>query len=282
LRIALVTCERPIRRDVNVDFLGPALRLRGATVETPAWSDPSVDWAGFDLVMPSSTWDYYECEQAFRRWLGEAAAASLLVNPLELAEWNLDKRYLLELEAAGVPTIPTIWVDPGSTGTAAAAIAGREWETVVIKPVVDLGARNLARVSAEQAARMLDAYNVATMAQPYLPSVAAEGELAVIAIDGELAHSLRKLPARGDFRVQPDYGGTHEAAGIDDEIREIAAAALAAAPLDPLYARVDIVATDAGPAVIELELIEPSLYLDVEPRAAGTLADVLLAAARRR
>lgn len=281
MRIALVTCERPIERDQDVDFLAPALRRRGAEVEAPAWSDPAVDWAAFDLAMPSSTWDYHEREDEFRRWLRAVEGATCLVNPLELAEWNLDKRYLLELEAAGVPTISTVWVDPEATAEAAVEIGARRWETVVIKPVVDLGARNLTRVDAAQVERMLGAYEVATMAQPYLPSVAEEGELSLVYVDGELTHSLRKLPARGDFRVHPDYGGTHAAAAADDRAREVAAAAVAAAPGDPLYARVDIVAAESGPAVIELELVEPALYLDVAPSVAERLADALLAAARR-
>jgi glutathione synthase/RimK-type ligase-like ATP-grasp enzyme len=119
------------------------------------------------------------------------------------------------------------------------------------------------------------------MAQPYLPSVAAEGEASLVHLGGELRHSLRRQPARGDFRVQPMYGGTHAAEEIGAVIREIAAEAVAVAPSVPLYSRVDVVGTDDGPAVMELELIEPRLFLDVAPRAADTFAEALLAAAGR-
>jgi glutathione synthase/RimK-type ligase-like ATP-grasp enzyme len=279
MRIAFVTCERPVERDIDLDFLVPALKRRDAVVEVPGWSDERVDWSGFDLAMISSTWDYYERQDDFRAWLRDAAAATRLINSLEIVEWNLDKRYLLELEAAAVPTIPTVWIEPGGETEAAAEIAELGWETVVIKPVIDLGARNLVRVDAAHVEQMIAAFDVATMAQPYLPSVASEGELSLVYVGGELTHSLRKVPARGDFRVQPQYGGTHAYEEFGSVVREVAAAALAVAPSVPLYARVDVVGTDEGPAVIELELIEPALYLDTAPEAAETIADALLAAA---
>lgn len=282
MRIALVTCERPIERDDDHDFLAPALIRQGVEVEAPGWSDPRIDWRSFDLAMISSTWDYHERVGEFRDWLRATARATRLCNPRQLVEWNLDKGYLRELEAAGVPTIPTIWIEVGADapGIAASEITTAGWEDVVIKPVVDLGARNLVRVGAGLAEAMLERYSVATMAQPYLQSVAAEGELSLVYIAGELSHSLCKRPARGDFRVQPQYGGTHEAAEVSAQALEIGSRALAACPGDPLYARVDLVETDDGQlALIELELVEPALYLDVNPESASTLARALIAAA---
>jgi glutathione synthase/RimK-type ligase-like ATP-grasp enzyme len=276
--MALVTCERPIERDDDLDFLAPALRRKGVEVETPGWSDPKIDWGSFDLAMISSTWDYYERQDEFREWLKLADRATKLINPLGLVEWNLDKRYLLELEAAGVPTIPTVWIEPGGEAEAAGEIAQLGWEQVVIKPVIDLGARNLVRVPADLVEEMLERYEVATMAQPYLPSVATEGEISLIHLGGKLSHSLRKLPARGDFRVQPQYGGTHQTEEFGSVLRELAEGAIAVSPSEPLYARVDIIAAEDGPAVIEVELIEPALYLDTAPASAQTLANALLAA----
>lgn len=280
MKIALVTCERPIERDDDVDFLRPALARSGVAVETPGWSDPSVDWASFAVAMLSSTWDYHERPDDFRRWLRAAARTTRLLNPLPLVEWNLDKRYLRKLAEAGVPTIPTVWCELGGVATAAAEIERNGWQDVVIKPVVDLGARNLVRVAAELVPQMLERFPTATMAQPFLRSVAEEGELSLVYLGGELSHVLTKHPARGDFRVQPQYGGTHVAAEAPAEAIEIAAAALDAAPGDPLYARVDLLRGEGGRlALIELELIEPALYLDVAPASAPRLARALLAAA---
>ena len=282
MRIALVTCERPSERDEDVDFLAPALRRKGAEVETPAWADPRIDWGSFDLLKLSSPWDYHERPDEFRSWLRSVARSSNLQNPLPIVEWNLDKRYLRELDAGGVATIPTVWSEPGGEGAAVEELDRLGWERIVIKPVVDLNAMNLVRVPAELAGPMLERYERSVLLQPYLPSLEGAGELSLVFIAGSFSHALRKLPARGDFRVQPIYGGTHEPAEPTSSEREIAERAVALGPGDPLYARVDIVAGDAGQAlVIELELIEPSLYLDVSPPAANRLADEMLARARR-
>jgi glutathione synthase/RimK-type ligase-like ATP-grasp enzyme len=279
LRIALVTCERPVERDDDLDFLVPALKRRGVEVETPGWSDPTVDWGSFSVAMISSTWDYGDRQPEFRSWLRQAARVTRLRNPLDVVEWNFDKRYLRELAEAGVPTIPTVWSEPGEEERAWAEVERLGWDRVVIKPVVDLNAQNLVRVPPEHVLAMLGRFEVPVMVQPFLPAVSA-GELSLVYLAGELSHCLRKIPARGDFRVQPQYGGTHEAATAPAAALEVATRALAAAPGEPLYARVDLLDDDAGkPALIELELIEPSLYLDVKPTAADSLAAALLAAA---
>lgn len=281
MRIALVTCEHPIERDDDLDFLIPALTRAGAEVEAPPWSKSRVDWASFDVAMLSSTRDYHERIGEFRKWLRATAKLTRLRNSVELVDWNLDKRYLLELEAAGVPVIPTVWTDPGETETAITEIEAEGWGDLIIKPVVDLGARNLVRVPAERGRAMLERYDAPTMIQPYLPSVAATGEIGLVYAGGEFSHALRKLPARGDFRIQPQYGGTHEPLEATNEMLELGARSLAVAPgPEPLYARLDLVTLDDGSsAVIELELIEPALYLDVEPTSAVRLARALLAEA---
>jgi glutathione synthase/RimK-type ligase-like ATP-grasp enzyme len=281
--MALVTCERPTEHDEDVDFLAPALRRQGVEVETPAWSDPRVDWSSYCLVMLSSPWDYHERPDEFRAWLAATAAIANLQNPLPILEWNVDKRYLRELGDAGIPTIPTIWSEPGGESAALAEVAARGWERLVIKPAVDLGAMNLVRVETAMAERLLARYDRPVLIQPYLPSIATAGEGSLVYLGGELTHALRKQPAAGDFRIQPLYGGTHEAVEATAAEVEVAERALAAAPGDPLYARVDLVYDgDGSPLLIELELLEPALYLDVAPRAAvESLARAMLARAAR-
>src|SRR3954471_23145300 len=158
MRMALVTCERPTEHDDDIDFLAPALRRQGVEVETPPWSDPRVDWSGYDLVRLSSPWDYHERPDDFRSWLAAVAAVTNLQNPLPILEWNFDKRYLRELADAGVPTVPTVWSEPGGEVGALRRVAELGWERLVIKPAVDLGAMNLVRVEAEMAERMLARY----------------------------------------------------------------------------------------------------------------------------
>jgi glutathione synthase/RimK-type ligase-like ATP-grasp enzyme len=277
--IALATCERPITRDTDIDFLGPALRRRGADVTTAAWTDERVDWGDFDLVLLRSTWDYHTRLDRFSDWLATVAGATRLRNELETVRWNLDKRYLRELEQAGVPTIPTIWTEPGGEDEIERTVAELGWGDVVVKPVVDLGAERLARVETAMVGRILRSLDEPGMAQPFMPSLQSVGEISVVLVAGRPLHAVRKRPARGDFRVQSQYGGSHESLRAPAEALELASAALAVAPGDPLYGRVDLVADDRdGLRVIELELIEPRLYLDTAPRSAELLALATLAA----
>jgi hypothetical protein len=278
VRIALATYELPTVRDDDLDFLVPALRRRGAEVETPAWTDAGADWRSFDLVMVSSTWDYFRRVDEFRAWLRATAAATELRNGAGTIAWNLDKRYLGELESAGVPTIPTIWTEPGSEDEIERTVAELGWGDVILKPVVDLGAQRLARVEPQLVARLLRSLDEPGMAQPFMPAVETEGELSLVHIGGTLTHAVRKVPARGDFRVQSQYGGSVERIDPPAEAAEIAAAAIAAAPGEPLYARADLIRDERGELrLIELELIEPNLFLGLDPGAAEALARALLA-----
>lgn len=242
-----------------------------------------MDWSRYDAAWISSTWDYHERPQEFREWLHRAGEATRLENPADLVEWNLDKRYLRELERAGVRMVPTVWAGPGSAPEAAAEAADAGWERVVVKPAIDLGAMNLKVVGPAGVEEAVAGIAGASLVQPYLPSLEREGELSLVYFRGELAHAVHKQPAAGDFRVQEQYGGRYEAAAPgEDSIAvgaETLAALTAARPLErnPLYARVDLVRDEHGePCVIEVELIEPNLFLDVVgDRAADRFAALL-------
>jgi hypothetical protein len=248
----------------------PALERAGHHGELASWSDPAVDWTGFDAIWISSTWDYHERPGEFRAWLGRAQQATRLENPAQLVEWNLDKRYLRELEDAGVRVIPTVWAEPDGAGPAAAEATEAGWERTVVKPAIDLGAANLKVVEPAGVEEAVAAIDGASLVQPYLGSLEREGELSLVYFRGELAHAVHKQPAAGDFRVQQQYGGRYSPVEPDEDSIAVGDDTLAAlrmvlgAERDPLYARVDVVRDDHGePCVIELELIEPNLFLDV-------------------
>ena len=279
-RIAIATCAE--YEDLKVDdrLLGEALEARGAEARSVVWNEEGTKWESFDLCLVRSTWDYHEKHEQFLAWTREVAGATTLQNPADLIAWNSEKTYLRELSEAGVPTVPTLWVDRGSS-TDVEALLGREgWEEVVIKPVVDLGAKNLHRVgagdgSAQQAlATVLARHNA--IVQPFLPSLEEQGETSLIYIDGSFSHAVRKRPAKGDFRVQSIWGGTVEIATPERNQLEVAEQAFAQLSDRPLYARVDLVEDlNGNPALIELELIEPNLYLATHPSAVQRLADAV-------
>lgn len=279
-RIAIATCAGHEELKAGDRLLAEALPRRGIEAPSLRWDDPEADWAGFDACLIRSTWDYHEKHEEFLAWTAEVAAVTRLWNPPELVAWSSDKSYLRELEQAGVPIVPTVWLGPGDEADLGALLESRDWEELVVKPVVDLGARNLKRVSGDSAKAARAVTKALTrgeaMLQPFLPSVETEGELSLVYIEGEFAHAVRKRPAPGDFRVQGSWGGTASFEEPSAEELEIATLALSQLPEPPLYARVDLVRDlNDQPSLIELELIEPNLYLTECPGTADQLADAV-------
>lgn len=259
-----------------------ALTTRGVRARPAVWDDPGVDWRAAPLAVIRSTWDYIGRRDAFVRWAETTDAVTTLLNPAAVVRRNTHKGYLRDLAAAGVPVIDTVWLPAGRPADLAEVIAG--WDTAVVKPCVSAGAKGTVRVTAAEAPQAqahLDALLAEgdVMVQPYLRAVEDEGELSVVVIDGVPSHAVRKRPAARDFRVQEEFGGRTEPWPLDDELRAAAAAVVAADGLGPLlYRRVDLVRDDAGSLrLVELELVEPALYLSGDPDAPERLADAITA-----
>ncbi len=277
-RIAIATCSGYADLKADDDLLCEALRERGCEARVVVW-DEEAEWTEFDLCLVRSTWDYHEKHRDFLAWTQQVEAASTLRNPAPLIAWNSNKTYLRELSEAGVRTVPTVWIERNSGADLEEVLEGEEWDEAVVKPVIDLGARNLHRVrlgeGSDALASVLQHHDA--MVQPFLPSLEAQGELSLIYIDGHLTHTVRKRPAPGDFRVQSIWGGTVSRAEPSQAEADLGALALAQLDETPLYARVDLVAGPHDePCLIELELIEPNLYLSTNPSAAGLLADAVI------
>lgn len=241
-----------------------------------AWRGGDEDWEAPTPTLVRSTWDYIHDLPAFRRWIARAARAAPLWNPADLLLGNLHKRYLLELQQRGVPTVPTELVEAGAAARFASLLAARGWRDVVIKPAVGAGSFETHRIGVadlERGEAELDRLlaDRDVLIQPYLPSVECYGERALVWIDGEFTHAVRKTPrfAQGVEQVS-------EAMPLSDAERAIGIAALAPLAQRLLYARVDVAADDAGDLrVMELELVEPSLFLRQEGRALARLADAI-------
>jgi glutathione synthase/RimK-type ligase-like ATP-grasp enzyme len=277
-RIAIATCAGYADLKVDDGLLREELAALGVVSEMVVWDPDGRDLDGFDACVVRSTWDYHERHDEFLAWVRRVEAAMPLWNDAKTIAWNSDKRYLRELAAAGVPTVPTIWVERDSGTDLDEVLRGEGWDEAVVKPVVDLGARNLQRARAGAGSTALEAVlqRQHAMVQPFLPSLQDQGELSLIYIAGQFSHAVRKRPAEGDFRVQSLWGGTFAPAQPETAHLEIANRALSQVEPTPLYARVDLVNDLNGdPCLIELELIEPNLYLTSYPPAAGALADAV-------
>jgi O-ureido-D-serine cyclo-ligase len=295
LRIALVTAREALPLDPDMPPLASALREAGADVATPCWDDPAVDWSRFDAAVLRSTWDYVDRIEEFLTWCERCAAHTRLLNPPPVVRWNTDKHYLAHLHRAGVPVVPTRFIEPGqwapreldaflAGGDAACSVGvAGEFGEFVVKPAIGAGSRDAARYGHGDAGRALEHVerllhaNRSVLLQPYLERVDEDGETAVLYFGGEFSHAARKGPllragaglVEGLFAPEDIRPRAAEAAE-----RAVAATAYAAIPFDPpVYARIDLIRDAAGaPVVLELELTEPSLFLDHSAGAAGRFA----------
>ena len=273
--------DYPEEWDWAFDAEADALRKRGVEVDAVPWTG-SRDLSAYDLVLPLVVWGYHLKYEEWQRFLERIEAEQLPVtNPPRLLRWNSDKAYLKELAGKGIPTVETIEVESLDDDELAAAATRLGSEELVEKPPVSASATGTHRIRvgdeipAEERTRRM-------MIQPFLPSIATEGEYALIFFDGAYSHTVVKRPKRGDFRVQPHLGGSTEPSDPPSGGVELAQAALAAAPAEATYARVDIVrGRDGELLIMELELIEPALFLDVAPHGEDAFANAVIAAAER-
>lgn len=268
-----------------------ALRERGLSAERVDWAS-GFDWAGARVALIRTTWDYHLRFPEFTAWLDRAEGLTAPCNPAPTVRWNWDKRYLLDLDRAGVRVAPTRVFARGAKVDLAALMASEGWDEAVFKPVVSGAARETYRVRREDVARFQAALErclaaESMLVQRFVEGVVEAGEVSVIVLGGEPTHAVRKVPKPGDFRVQDDHGGTvHPHAAAPDEL-EFAARAVARCGHELAYARVDMARDRAGRLhLMELELIEPELFFRFCPGAAGKLAAQVerrvSASARRR
>ena len=269
--IALVTCAEA--RDLDTD-LPPLLAELGDDAAVEVWDDPSVDWSTYRTVVVRSAWDYPRRRDEFLAWARRVALVAPLWNPVEVLEWNTDKRYLDRLATEGIPTVPTTFVTPGNAAPDA-ALSG----DIVVKPTVGGGSNGVLRATGDAQAAAdhvaaLHAEGQAVMIQPYRADIDTEGETGLVYLGGAFSHAFEKsailaapLEWEGSLyvkeRIEPRTPTADQRALADRVVAGLPPTA---------YARVDLVPGADGPELLELELTEPSLFLDTDPASAARAA----------
>jgi hypothetical protein len=295
VRVAIATFSAMPPEFTDDDRLAGALAELGVEVDRCPWDDQQVNWAAFDSVVIRSTWDYTPRRDEFVAWA--ESVGRRLHNAPPVVRWNSDKHYLADLATAGIPVVPTRYVEPGDP---IPALVG----DMVVKPTISVGAKDSGRFSARTQDRAVDlieqihANGRTAMLQPYLASVDTLGETAIVFLDGAPSHVLRKRAVLRPDEVAPvrdDAIGAAEVMYDPDLVvpgeatePEFALAQTVHQHISerfgevPLYARVDLVADhDGSPVLMEVELIEPNLYLDQVPDAAPRVAAAIIDRTRR-
>ena len=277
-RVALVTCEAYPQLYEDDLLLVPELEQRGIRAVPAIWSDATIDWASYDALVIRTPWDYFKRNEEFRAWLDARIASDVLMcNSGDILAWNYEKRYLQELEAAGIPVVPTICIECGEEADVAARARARGWDEVVVKPTISGGAYCTYRFPVDQAASYKKEIgdilaDRGLLVQPFLPEIMRDGELSLLFFDDEYSHAMCKRAKPGEYRVQFQFGGTEEKIGVEPALIEQARACVLAAPSLPVYARVDGVVIDEEFLLMELEVFEPLMFLGGDPEAPGRFA----------
>jgi len=281
-RIAFVTSS--VKPDFASNDIAAVelLKSAGAEVQPLPWDVDSGAWNSFDLVVIRSCWNYHHHPEKFIHWIDQMEKQKVkMFNPLKIARWNLHKGYLKELEAKGVALPETVWFDKGSKGNLSSIMNERNWKKAVVKPAISATAFNTFLVSKEEADQQQEKFeqllaSADMLVQKFMSEVQEQGEWSLIFFDKKFSHAVIKHPAKKDFRVQNDFGGsaTHttppafaltQAEKILDLIDE---------PL--LYARVDGIVSEHEFVLMELELIEPMLFLEKENGSAQAFVKAMI------
>lgn len=276
MRVALITGAEMAKPDPESHLLIHELGVLGITSELISWR-ASLDWSLFDLVVIRTPWDYFLHLEEFLSWVEDVEQVTRVLNSSRILRWNSHKKYLKELSSFGVPTVPTLWISKNQQCDD--LIDSIEWPMVVVKPAVSIGAigalkghskDNHVKQHLEEEVKKGD-----VMIQPFLESVADFGELSLIYFNGVYSHSILKKPQKGDYRVQDAYGGTNALFEPEIEAQKIGDQVLSYLPDFSLYARVDLVKYQNQWLLMELEAIEPELFLPIAPQASVRLAKAI-------
>ena len=294
-RIALVTTDVPelLAHEHDLEPLFAELVRRGIVADAPVWHDASVEWGVYDLIVMRSPWDYSLRTDEFLEWL-DSLPAHRVLNPPGLIRWNLDKRYLLDLEEMGVPVIPTTVAGSLAEVTEAARAIGG---SVVIKPTIAAGSWGAHITHADDpklaayVSEILGADKL-VLVQPEIPQISRGGERGLLFFGGEYSHTISKGPILagdggylgGEYTehiasATPTDAEIDAATRCSQAITQVVAFSGFAAEADatPLYARYDLVTGADGPLIIEAELFEPSYFLEVVPGSVTRAVDAMVA-----
>ena len=263
------------------DLLKQALIELGLKAERLSWDDSDFDWSQTKSVIFRSTWDYFERFDEFSNWLKEVSEKTVLFNSKEIIYWNIDKHYLKDLNANGINTADTRFIEKGESITLKALHNELGWDETVLKPCVSGTARhtyrlNLSNIDSHESIFKQLISDESMMLSPFQHDIVKTGERSLVMLNGEFSHAVLKVAKKGDFRVQDNFGGTvHVYKPTPMEVK-FAQMVVNACPELPIYARVDIFTDNNGElAVLEVELIEPELWFRNNPKAANVLAEAL-------
>ena len=278
-RCAYLTMENPDGWVIDIDLAFGPMEALGWKIDGVAWRKDSPDWDTYDAVYIGVPWDYPQAPEEFLKLLGVIDRSSaILVNDLALVHWSLAKTYLRDLESRGADVVPSLWYEEMTDSTVTDAFATHGVDRIIIKPVVSTGATDTYLLDREDVRLKADELRQKFsdrpfVIQPFIENILTDGEYSLFYFNNELSHATVKVPKKGDFRVQEEFGSDLRTIEPEDELLATGDKVMGLVEPMPVYARADFVrGTDGRFLVMELELIEPSMYLRMDSQAPGRFA----------
>lgn len=273
MNILFLSCDSLESYVVDDHLLVKELESLGHKVETLSWSRKTL-WSKYDCAIIRTTWDYMERPVEFFSRLEEISKETKLFNSLHTVRWNIHKSYLKTFPDQGIQIVPTIFFKDSEKLELSSSWSENKF---VIKPSISAGSYKtlvFTRNEIESYQYKKDLFPGDWMCQPFLDEI-KDGEISLVYFNKKFSHALKKVPKAGDFRVQEEFGGNVSAFLPDDTLLKLGQKVMQAVKDDCLYARVDVVPYNGHYALMELELIEPSLYFRTHPEAAKNFVKAL-------
>ncbi|SDH67737.1 glutathione synthetase, ATP-grasp domain [Pedobacter terrae] len=248
------------------------LKQKGLDIEKVIWNDVNINWEDYSLAILKSSWDYFDLVDDFYIWLDLLATKKVkLLNPIDVVKWNSDKRYLKEIETAGLKIIPSVFIHKNENVKLEDFFEKFNSNELIVKPCISGGAKNTFKVTVDQVDEINQKLNLLVqeedfIIQPFLPEILEDGEWSFIFFNGIYSHSLVKRAKPGDFRVQPAHGGSVHPQKPGNDLIALAQQYVDSFAKNCLYARVDGTLVNGEFLLMELELIEPFLFLNTDPK----------------
>lgn len=280
-RCAILSMDNLDGYEVHDGLLDKPLKNAGWETKTISWRAENIDWNQFDLVMIRSTWDYQLDSEKFLNVLHTIDNSTAhLENSINIVKWNINKKYLRELEQKKIQIVPTLWLETFNKNNFSSWFEKLSTNQIVVKPCISAGAFDTFRITKAEHLTMVDVLaekfeQRAFMVQPFVPSIVDEGEFSIFYFDGEYSHCILKKPKLNDFRVQEEFGGFLSKVTPESELKEQAESILKVIDTPLLYARFDFVRWEDNFALMEAELIEPSLYFNLDSEAPKRYVDAM-------
>ena len=289
--VTILTCEAYYKpRELNSyisnilleeQLIKESLENNGLKVDITYWSNESYDWTSTKSAVFRTVWDYFENFEKFYSWLNKIKDQTKLINSYELVNWNINKKYLLDLESNGINIVPTRLIKKGSTETLKSICSIENYGDIVIKPAISAAAYQTYKIALNEVNNYEDLFSDLVqekdmLVQPFFEQITSLGEASLMVFDGNFSHAILKRAKEGDFRVQDDFGGTVECYSPTKKEISFALDVISACKTKPSYGRVDIVWDKSKEVYLsELELFEPELWFRENSKSAGMLAEAV-------